>query len=215
MTADILCRRTQNRISGHIFGGGRDNLSRRGKNLEEASRILHYVVSGRMVGIVSATQTERKQVRAGSDRGPKRRVKDSKPRHFSGCDQNGSCFQRLCDRGGALGDGGTSDRGILYTSVAEMVIAQDRSLSLRMLPRIQGGMVKSLLTEAEQKEGFYHYLASVSDDVGLDAERNVYDKRTEDYPAGEIAHDPATGGTKLGGARGNEGYAIDIVGNLK
>lgn len=76
-------------------------------------------------------------------------------------------------------------------------------------------LVTGILTEQEDVDGFYHYLAAISTDVGLDAQGNVYDKMAADYPAEQIVYDSDTSTTEVRGAVDNEGNAIDIVGNRK
>ena len=76
-------------------------------------------------------------------------------------------------------------------------------------------MVTSLLTEQEEKDEFYHYLAAISSNVGLDDAGNAYDKDAVDYPAEQITYDSETSTTKIIGMADNEGNAIDIVGNRK
>ena len=72
-----------------------------------------------------------------------------------------------------------------------------------------------ILTGQEETDGFYHYLAAISTDVGIDAQGNVYDKMAADYPADRIVYDSSTSKTKIRGTVDNEGNAIDIVGNRK
>ena len=80
---------------------------------------------------------------------------------------------------------------------------------------IQKGLVTSILTEQDDKDGFYHYLAAISDDIGMNADGNVYDKTAGDYPSQVIVYDSDTSKTKIRGTTDNDGYAIDIVGNRK
>ncbi|MGN0143036.1 MAG: CapA family protein [Roseburia sp.] len=103
----------------------------------------------------------------------------------------------------------------LYTTVAQIILGEDGTLTLRYLPCIQKDLTTSLITDKTEKEEFYHYLASISGQVGIDAEGNVYDKSAADYPAGQILYDPDTSTTAIWGGIDNEGNAIDIVGNRK
>lgn len=114
----------------------------------------------------------------------------------------------------SLGNFWFSD-GTLYTTLAQVVISGEHGLQLRFLPCEQKNMVTSLLIEQEQKDEFYHYLAAISTDVGLDDAGNAYDKGAEDYPAEHITYDSETSTTKIIGMADNEGNAIDIVGNRK
>ena len=71
------------------------------------------------------------------------------------------------------------------------------------------------LTEPEERSDFYEYLASISADIGIDADGVVYHKSADDYPVGEILYDSDTSRTDIIGMADNEGDAIDIVGNLR
>lgn len=114
----------------------------------------------------------------------------------------------------SLGNFWFSD-GALYTTLAQVVIAEDGTLSLRYQPCIQKDRKTSLITDDREKEEFYHYLAAISRNIGIDENGNVYDKNAENYPAEQIVYDSDTSTTKIRGAIDNEGNAIDIVGNLK
>lgn len=114
----------------------------------------------------------------------------------------------------SLGNFWFSD-GTLYTTLAQIVIAENGKLTLRYQPCIQKELKTSLITDENEKEEFYHYLAAVSGNIGIDEAGNVYDKGAEDYPAGQIVYDSDTSKTKIRGTSDNEGNAIDIVGNLK
>ena len=105
--------------------------------------------------------------------------------------------------------------GTLYTTLAKITITEDGAVTLSYVPCIQKGLVTSILTEQDDKDGFYHYLAAISDDIGMDADGNVYDKTEGDYPAQAIVYDSDTSKTKIRGTTDNDGYAIDIVGNRK
>ncbi len=114
----------------------------------------------------------------------------------------------------SLGNFWFSD-GTLYTTIAQVVIRADGEVCVRFLPCEQRGMVTRLLEGQEEKDGFYHYLAAVSMNVGIDASGNVYEKGTEAYPAHSIRYDSDTSTTDILGVTDNEGNAIDIVGNRK
>lgn len=236
-----------------------------GENLGEASRVASYIVNGRKVAIVSATQIERSKqyTKAATEHeagvfkalDPERLIEvieAAKLRndyviavlHWgsegtlmpdaseirlaeqvanAGADVvigghphrlQGATFAGDVPIAYSLGNFWFSD-GTLYTSVAQVVIDADGVLRLQYLPCEQKNMVTRLLTEPEEIDEFYHYLAAISIHVGIDAEGNVYDKRAEDYPAKHILYDSDTSETELYGMIDNEGYAIDIVGNRK
>lgn len=236
-----------------------------GKNLKEASKTLYYVLNGRKVAIVSATQIERtiqytreatatecgvfkmlepekfiqviEEAKANSDYviavvhwGTEGNLmpeasQQTLARKFveAGVDAiigghphrlQGVCYVEEVPVAYSLGNFWFSN-GTLYTTLAQIIISQDGTLQMRFLPCVQKDMVTSLITDETEKEGFYHYLAAISMDVGMDTEGNVYDKRAEDYPAGKIAYDSDTCTTEIRGVADNEGNAIDIVGNLK
>lgn len=103
----------------------------------------------------------------------------------------------------------------LYTTVAQLVIAEDGSLRLKYLPCIQKDLTTSLITDEAEKEEFNHYLAAISSDVWIDREGNVYDKYAETDVDVQSMLDADTCTTELRGYMDNEGNAIDIVGNLK
>lgn len=236
-----------------------------GKNLKEASKTLYYVLNGRKVAIVSATQIERtmqytkeatatecgvfkmlnpekflqviEEAKKNSDYviavvhwGTEGNLMPEASQQMlarmfvdAGVDAiigghphrlQGVCYVEDVPVAYSLGNFWFSN-GTLYTTLAQIIIAEDGALQMRLLPCIQENMVTSLITDETEKEGFYHYLAAISMDVGMDREGNVYDKRAEDYPADKIAYDSDTSTTEIRGVADNEGNAIDIVGNLK
>lgn len=236
-----------------------------GKDIEEASKILYYVVNGRKIAIVSATQIERTtQYTREATETECGVLKTLNPERFLqvigqakadsdyviavvhwGTEGNlmpessqRELARKFVDAGADAIIGGHPHRlqgvnyiqgvpvayslgnfwfsnGTLYTTLAQVVISEDGALQLRFLPCVQRGLVTSLLTEQEDKDGFYQYLTAISTGIGVDAEGNIYDKEAEDYPAGEIAYDSDTSTTEIRGVTDNEGNAIDIVGNLK
>lgn len=105
--------------------------------------------------------------------------------------------------------------GTLYTTVAQIIIAEDGTLQMRFLPCEQREMVTSLLMEQEEKDEFYQYLAAISMDVGIDADGNIYDKGSETYTDKAIIYDSETSNTDVIGMADNDGRRIDIVGNLR
>lgn len=114
----------------------------------------------------------------------------------------------------SLGNFWFSD-GTLYTTLAQLVISEDGAIRLRFLPCIQKELTTCLITDEEEKAEFYHYLASISGNIGLDEAGNVYDKSAEDYPAEKIVYNNEGNKTRITGLKDNEGRTIDIVGNLK
>lgn len=236
-----------------------------GENRKEASKILYYVVNGRKVAIVSATQIERtakytkeateteagvlktlrpelflrviREAEANSDYviavvhwGSEGIIREEESQRMlaakfaeAGADAiigghphrlQGAGFVNGVPVAYSLGNFWFSN-GTLYTTVAQVVISEDGTLTLQFVPCIQKNMVTSLITDPDEKEAFYHYLAAVSSEVGLDAAGNVYDKRAEGYPAARVVYDSDTSRTDIKDWMDNEGNAIDIVGNLK
>ena len=100
--------------------------------------------------------------------------------------------------------------GTLYTTLSKVTITEDGTVKLSFDPCIQ-----RILTEPEEQSDFYEYLASISADIGIDADGVVYHKSADDYPAGEILYDSDTSRTDIIGMADNEGDAIDIVVNLR
>lgn len=236
-----------------------------GQNLDEASKILYYVVGGRKIAIVSATQIERvtkytkeaTQTEAGV-------LKTLNPEHFlqiireadkssdyviavvhwgtegsltseysqrvlaqkyasAGADAvigghphrlQGAAFVDGVPVAYSLGNFWFSN-GTLYTTLAQVIITTDGNLQLRYVPCEQRRLTTGIITDPDEIDRFYHYLAAISANIGIDAEGYVYDKMAEDYPADLIVYDSDTSTTEIRGAIDNEGYAIDIVGNRK
>ena len=104
--------------------------------------------------------------------------------------------------------------GTLYTTVAQVIISSNGSLKLRFLPCEQKDLTTGLLTVQEQKDEFYHYLAEISSEIGIDAEGNVYNKKELSEDADVLfPYDSATSRSAVAGGIDNDGYPIDIVGN--
>lgn len=114
----------------------------------------------------------------------------------------------------SLGNFWFSD-GSLYTTLAQVIIGKDGTLQLKYLPCLQKNLTTSLITDADEKKEFYHYLASISVNVGMDEEGNVYNKNAPDYDSRHVFYDSETSEIEIGGTVDNEGNAIDIVGNLR
>lgn len=236
-----------------------------GENISEASRALYYVVNGKKVAIVSATQIERSSsfTREATKTEPGV-LKTLNPERFLGIIERekaysdyvivlvhwgteGNLFSEESQRqlaaqyveAGAdavigshphrlqgigymegvpvaysLGNFWFST-GTLYTTVAQIIIKADGTLQLKFLPCVQREMVTSLLTDEEEQADFYEYLASISMSVGVDAQGNIYDQTSENYPASLVLYDSDTSTTDIRGVSDNEGNAIDIVGNRR
>ena len=60
--------------------------------------------------------------------------------------------------------------GTLYTTLAKVTITEDGTVKLSFVPCIQQNLTTRILTEPEERSDFYEYLASVSMDIGIDAE---------------------------------------------
>jgi poly-gamma-glutamate synthesis protein (capsule biosynthesis protein) len=103
----------------------------------------------------------------------------------------------------------------LYTTLAQVVITKADGIRLRYLPCVQENLTTRLLTDAEEKNEFYQYLASISGDIGIDEAGYVYDKDASEYPIEQIVYDADSSTSEIRGSADNEGYAIDIVGNRK
>lgn len=236
-----------------------------GENIDEASKILYYVVGGRKIAIVSATQIERvtKYTKEATETEPGV-LKTLDPERFLQMIRQADASsdyviavvhwgtegsltpehsqrllaQKYADAGADAIIGGHPHRlqgaayvdgvpvayslgnfwfsdGTLYTTLAKVIIGEDGSVTLRYVPCEQRRLVTRILTGQEETDGFYHYLAAISTDVGIDAQGNVYDKMAADYPADRIVYDSSTSKTKIRGTVDNEGNAIDIVGNRK
>lgn len=100
--------------------------------------------------------------------------------------------------------------GTLYTTLAQVVIDADGSLTLKFLPCEQKDLTTSLITDKTEKDEFYHYIAAISSNIGIDAAGNVYNtKETEKA----FLYDSADSTTSVRGGRDNDGFTIDIVGN--
>lgn len=103
--------------------------------------------------------------------------------------------------------------GTLYTTVAQVVIEKDGSLQLKFLPCLQKDLTTSLITDKTEKDDFYHYIAAISSNIGIDAEGNVYDKKKMEEQS--FSYDSDSSQTPVRGGVDNDGFAIDIVGNRK
>ena len=236
-----------------------------GKNIGEASKALYYIVNGRKVAIVSATQIERSlsYTREATKTEPGV-LKTLNPERFLqiiaeekahsdyvialvhwGTEGNlyseesqRQLAARYVDAGADAVIGSHPHRmqgigymqgvpiayslgnfwfstGTLYTTVAQVIIGEDGELLLRFLPCLQRELTTSLLTDEAEQADFYRYLAAISMSVGVDAEGNIYDSTSENYPSERILYDSDSSTTNIRGMSDNEGNAIDIVGNRR
>ena len=104
--------------------------------------------------------------------------------------------------------------GTLYTTVAQVVIERDGTLRLKYLPCIQKDLTTSLITDTTEKDEFYHYLAAISGQIGIDADGVIYENTADGYPD-VVIYDSEHSETPITGGLDNEGRKIDIVGNWK
>lgn len=236
-----------------------------GENREEAEKIVYFVVNGRKIAIVSATEIERttnftkeatetspgvlkmlnpqrfiqviekadetsdyvialthwgtegkvlydnlemmyaqKLVAAGADA-----IIGGHPHRLQGCG-----FVNGAPIAYSLGNFWFST-GNLYTTVAQIVIEADGTLRLQYVPCVQENLTTRLITNQEEREDFFDYLATISYDVGIDENGFVYDKQDEDYEEQDIRYDSEVANAEVTGLFDNDDNAIDIVGNLK
>ena len=100
--------------------------------------------------------------------------------------------------------------GTLYTTLAQVVISSDGKLTLKFLPCVQKDLTTSLITDKTEKDEFYHYIAAISSNIGIDAAGNVYNTKETER---EFLYNSNDSTTPVRGGRDNDGFAIDIVGN--
>ncbi len=105
--------------------------------------------------------------------------------------------------------------GTLYTTVAQIVIDDKGDLSLRYVPCLQRNLKTSIITDEDEVEKYYRYLASVSIGVGIDSDGRIHDKSADDYGTMNVPYDSDLCETQVLGAIDLDGRVIDIVGNLK
>lgn len=108
--------------------------------------------------------------------------------------------------------------GTIYTTIAQIRIAEDGELTLAMLPCIQKDVTTSMLTDENDIKAFYEYVADVSYGVGIDDSGRFYDSFDETET--ELYEDELVYKSGKAYAIHNdlidlEGRAIDIVGNLE
>lgn len=114
--------------------------------------------------------------------------------------------------------------GTLYTAVAQVRINAQGKLSLTMLPCIQKNVTTKLITDKEQAEQFYKYLADMSTKIVYDAKGNVYNLGISEEDTQKTLAQLKKEGTffasgqeysKHSSGYDVEGRQIDVVGNLK
>jgi poly-gamma-glutamate synthesis protein (capsule biosynthesis protein) len=245
------------RDAGIVISGG-------GENLSEASAVKYFVVGGRKIAIVSATEIERyyhytrqaEEDTAGVLKTQQEKVLKKTIRtaaansdyvityihwgeegkvHY-GSDQKK--LAEVCVKAGAdavigghphrmqgvsfVGDtpvvyslGNNSfSTGTLYTTIAQIQIDRDGELTLRMLPCIQKDVRTDFCKGEDEMKEFYHYLADISSNVGIDEEGYVYSYHDVNQPG--ISPYAYTSGRKYGLRSDDvdlDQNSIDIVGN--
>lgn len=236
-----------------------------GENREEAEKIVYFVVNGRKIAIVSATEIERTTnfTKEATETSPGV-LKMLNPQRFiqviEKADETSDYVialthwgtegkvlydnlemmyaQKLVVAGADAIIGGHPHRlqgcgfvngapiayslgnfwfstGNLYTTVAQIVIEADGTLRLQYVPCVQENLTTRLITNQEEREDFFDYLATISYDVGIDENGFVYDKQDEDYEEQDIRYDSEFANAEVTGLFDNDDNAIDIVGNLK
>ena len=104
--------------------------------------------------------------------------------------------------------------GTLYTTLAQVTIEKNGSLHLKFQPCLQKDLTTSLITDKTEKDDFYHYIAAISIDVGIDVNGNVYNiKDRQSDIAPNLPYDSKRSRTSVAGRVDNDGFQIDIVGN--
>ena len=106
--------------------------------------------------------------------------------------------------------------GKLYTTIAQIQIDDSGSLKLRMIPCIQDSLTPSILTEKKQIKAFYHYLADISNHVGIDEDGFFYPYKNVEKPG--VSPYAYTSGKRYGQYFDDVDLdlkSIDIVGNLQ
>ena len=236
-----------------------------GEDIEDAQKIVYFVLNGRKIAIVSATEIERttNYTKEATETSPGV-LKMLNPNRFmqviEKADQTSDYVialthwgtegkilydnlemmyaQKLVAAGADAIIGGHPHRlqgcgfingapvayslgnfwfstGSLYTTVAQIVIEADGTLRLQYVPCLQENLTTHLITNQEEREDFFDYLATISYDVGIDENGFVYDKQDEDYEKQDILYDSDICNAEVTGFFDNDDNAIDIVGNLK
>jgi poly-gamma-glutamate synthesis protein (capsule biosynthesis protein) len=245
------------RAHGTVVSGG-------GENLSKASAAQYFIVGGRKIAIVSATEIERYShytKEAGEDSAGVLKTQQTdtlreairsaaktsdyviayihwgeEGQVYYGGDQED--IAKICvDAGADAVIGGHPHRlqgvsfvedvpvayslgnfwfstGTLYTTIAQIQIDGDGELSLSMLPCIQKGVRTYMLESEEEKKEFYHYLADISSNVGIDEDGRIHSYMNVTEPG--ISPYAYTSGRRYGMRVGDvdlDMNVIDIVGN--
>lgn len=231
-----------------------------GRDLEEAEQIYYYIINGRKIAFVSATQIEKtynytKEATADSPGV----LKTLDPEKFLAVireaerksdyvivyvhwgtegmlypDQDQRTLaQKYVDAGADVIIGNHAHRlqgvsyidgvpvvyslgnfwfstGTIYTTILQIQISDDGELSVAMLPCLQQDMTTSMLLEQSEIDGFYQYIADLSENVGID-ENGVFH---EGVSSGEFPYRSWVYYGTHSGAYDLEGRRINIVGNL-
>lgn len=236
-----------------------------GRNMDEASKIIYYVMNGRKIAYVSATQIERMtQYTKEATKTEPGVLKTLDPEHFlqvvhkaaSTSDYviaevhwgtEGTLYpdasqknlaNQIASAGADVIIGGHPHRlqsagfvgnvpvaysignfwfstGTLYTTLAKVTIREDGEVKLSFVPCVQENLKTRMLTDSDETDGFYRYLAAISSQIGIDRDGMIYNKNSSNYPYGQIPYDSDTSTTEITGFVDNEGKPIDIVGNLE
>ncbi len=231
-----------------------------GRDLEEAEQIYYYIINGRKIAFVSATQIEKtynytKEATADSPGvlktlDPEKflaviREAEQKSDYviayvhwgtegmlYPDQDQR-TLAQKYVDAGADVIIGNHAHRlqgvsyidgvpviyslgnfwfstGTIYTTILQIQISDDGGLSVAMLPCLQQDMTTSMLLEQSEIDGFYQYIADLSENVGID-ENGVFH---EGVSTGKFTYSSGVYYGTHSGAYDLEGRRINIVGNL-
>jgi poly-gamma-glutamate synthesis protein (capsule biosynthesis protein) len=245
------------REHGTLISGG-------GENLDEASEARYFIVGGRKISIVSATEIERYSnytrpagedtpgvLKTQQEKTLKKAIRKAGKNsdyvivyiHWGteGRNNYGADQQELAEFCAAQGAdvviGGHPHRlqgvsfvddvpvvyslgnfwfstGTLYTSIAQLQIDAQGELTVQMLPCIQQGVKTYMCTTEADKKEFYHYLADISTDVGIDENGRIYAYQDTAQPG--VSPYAYTSGRRYGMHPDDldlDQNSIDIVGN--
>lgn len=107
--------------------------------------------------------------------------------------------------------------GTLYTTIVQLKLQKDGAFTVAFLPCKQENLQVSFLSEQEEIEDFYRYIADLSFGIGMDENGILYDTLGGGYDIGEIGQFPYLSGKSYRSHAGDFdllGRKIDIVGNL-
>lgn len=107
--------------------------------------------------------------------------------------------------------------GTLYTTIAQIQIDNSGEIKLRMIPCLQKDLQTTLITEPEEVENFYQYLADNSTKIGITGDGTIYNYQGEVDPdeVNQCIYQSELGYGAYDGLKDLEGRTIDIVGNLQ